>query len=186
MCLYINDSPRPSDLYWLEISSRFTVNFPIRSPMFYTWTRHFPLFAAAVGRWLFAMVRAFRCTLYHLQVLHVLSEGARWFAPIHDVRTRPRDATFVIWISHSSVRSALYICAVICAYTCSAACRKHVHMCTHVSEIFARAYDVPHAEAWGVLHKFNHHKNRWINAIDTVCDCHRAYFWVRRVLISIC
>lgn len=143
--------------------------------MFYTRTRHFPLFAAACGEMTFCDVRA---PLYSLPsaglILRIVGRNAMIRAdPWRTRETARRHFCYLDFALFGQVSLAH-----MCCYTRihSAACRKHAHMCTHISGIFARARDV-RAEAWGVLHKFTIIKIGWINAIDTVCDCHRAYFF---------
>jgi len=139
MCLYVNDSPRPSDFYRLEISSRFTVNFLIRSPMFYTRTCHFPLFAA-VKRWLFAISA-------HSVVLSTICRSCTTYRRKErgDSRrsmTYARDSTTPLLLSGfralRSFRSALHICTITRMHTLDGL----PQICTYVSEIFAHAHDV--------------------------------------------
>lgn len=147
--IYINNSPRP--LYRLEISSRFKLSHP----MFLHANASFSALHHDCEEMTFCDEYALRRTLY--QVLRrVLSEGAQWFAPIRDVRARPRDATFVIWISRSSVKSALHMYCYAHTFAAST-----YNMYVHILGIFARARDVLHAETLvDVLHKLNHYKNR--------------------------
>lgn len=146
--------------------------------MFYTRTCHFPLFAAAVGRWLFA-ISTLRCTLYHLQVLHYISsEGVRWFAPICDVRARQHDATFVIWISRSSVLH-YYMYYYAHAYVGRPTANMYVcigNICTH---------DV-HAEMARGMPSINSTiiKIEWINAIGSIATVYIVEYWYRYVIMA--
>lgn len=152
-CLNVNSS----DLYRLEISSRFTVNFPIHSPMFYTRTCHFPLFAAAVERWLFVM-RAHSVVFSTICTVYCRTERGDSRLSMTYARDRATPLLLSGFRALRSDRPCTYVLSR--AYIRSTAYRKP--MCTHmyISGMFARARDVPRVEVWDVLHKFNHHKNR--------------------------
>lgn len=146
--------------------SWFTVKFAIHSfvRLFYTQTRHFPPFASR-GKKRLSLLTTYvhtRCfdELENLDRF-VLSESVYTrceSAPMRNVRARRRVATFVIWISRSSVRSTLRLMLVrTCVYTYTYICicqyvsaRAHIHMHAHIGSICTH-----YIEAWDFLRQFS-------------------------------
>lgn len=128
----------------------------------------------------FCDIRALRCTLYHLQLLHYIpSEGVRWFAPIYDAR----DSTTPLLLSGFRALWSDRPCTYVLLRACIrwAAYRKYVHMYwkyLHTHMTCTQRRGIPSINS--II------KIGWINAIGTVRSslCIVGY-WYRYIIVAL-